>query len=301
MIQRWQFGTRADKQSISAFRLTSEAGFQAVVLDQGAILQSFHLPNGRNITLGHNEWDSYESDSDYIGRIIGPNANRIVNAKFQIEEEEFRLYANDGLHNLHSAPNGFDVQMWDAKQTDSGLTLELQSPDGHNGFAGAIKASLKISLVQNKLRIDMQATAERPTPINLTWHPYWNLGGGSKIDGHDLRVDAKHHTQLEFLRALPVKDTRYDFRKALPLGSIRLDTNYKDVKSTQLFSNNISMTVTSSLPDMQIYTGDSLARPRAGITLEPQYRPNDINFTQDSLLRSGEVYRHWIEYSFDVD
>ena len=300
MIERWQFGTRSDGQLISAFRLTSDAGFQAVILNQGAILQSFRLPNGHNVAVGFEEWDSYESDTNFIGRIIGPNANRIVNAKFLIDEAAFQLSANDGAHNLHSGPNGFDAKMWDAKQTDRGLTLKLVSPDGHDGFAGTIRASLNISLDKNKLRLDMQVTTERPTPVNLTWHPYWNLSGSSRIDGHDLRVDAEHHTRLESEGEFSVKDTRHDFRKALPLGSIKLDSNYTDVKSARLISDKTEMTVTSSLPDMQIYTGDSLTYPRTGIALEPQYRPNDINLAQDSLLRPGEVYSHWIEYSFDV-
>lgn len=300
MIKRWQFGTQSDGQAISAFQLTSEAGFQAVILDRGATLQSFRLPNGRNIALGFESWESYENDTHYTGRIIGPNANRIVNAKFQIDEDEFQLLENEGNHNLHSGPNGFDAQIWDVAQTGLDLTLNLQSPDGHNGFPGAIKARLNISLVQNKLRLDMQVTTERPSPINLTWHPYWNLSGDGKIDGHDLCVDAEHNTRLEFQRALPVKDTRHDFRKALPLGSVQLDSNYKDVKSARLVSGETVMTVTSSLPNMQIYTGDALTPPRTGIALEPQHRPNDINLAQDSLLRPGEIYNHWIEYSFNT-
>lgn len=300
MTHCWQFGTRADGEVISAFQLTSESGFQAVILNQGAILQSFRLPNGRNIALGFDRWESYECDTSYIGRIIGPNANRILKAQFQIDEDTFQLSANNGMHNLHSGPNGFDVQIWDVKQTELGLNLDLQSPHGHDGFPGSIKARLNISLIQNKLRLEMQVTTERPTPINLTWHPYWNLSGESRIDGHNFYVDAKHHTQPELLHPLPVKDTRYDFRKALPLGSVQLDSNYTDVKSARLISNQTAMTVTSSLPDMQIYTGDSLTPPRMGIALEPQYRPNDINFAQDSLLRPGEIYSHWIEYSFDA-
>ena len=300
MTQRWHFGNRADGQAISAYQLTSEAGFQAVILDQGAILQSLHLPNGRNIVLGFETWESYERDTHYMGRIIGPNANRIAKAKFQIDEIQFQLSSNNSPHNLHSGPNGFDTQIWDVTQTDSGLTLDLQSPNGHDGFAGAITAGLNISLIQNKLRLDMQVTTERPTPINLTWHPYWNLGGESRIDGHNLQVNAEHHTQLNSQHALPVKDTRYDFRKALPIGSVQLDCNYKDVESARLVLGQTAMTVTSSLPDIQIYTGDALSPARMGIALEPQFQPNDINLAQDSVLRPGEIFNHWIEYSFDA-
>ena len=299
MTQHWQFGIRADGQPVSAHRLNSESGFQAVVLDQGAILQSFHLPDGQNICLGFEDWESYETDSGYIGRIIGPNANRIVNAKFGIDEDQFHLLANDGVHNLHSGPNGFDTQLWDVALTETGLRLELESPEELPGFPGTVKAALNISLVKNKLRLEMEAASDRPTPLNMTWHPYWNLSNTPRVDGHELLVDAETHSELENDKALQVKNTRYDFRKALPLGSVQLDSNYIDVNRAVLTARQTAMTVTSSLPDMQIYTGDSLSRPRTGIAIEPQFRPNDINFAQDSLLRPGETYNHWIEYCFD--
>ena len=300
MAQSWQFGTRTDGRPITAFTLVSDAGFEAVILDQGAILQSFRLPNSRNVTLGFETWEDYETDPHYTGRIIGPNANRILDAQFRIDGDAFKLFANDGPRNLHSAPNGFDVQMWSAKLTKHGLTLELEWNDKDNRFPGEIRAKLTISLKANRLRLKLQATADRATPMNLTWHPYWNLGGGGRIDGHDLYVEAESRTPLLTRDARLIKDTRYDFQRARPLGSVRLDANYSDVDSARLTAGQTAMTVRSSLPDMQVYTGDALADPRSGIALEPQYRPNDINFAQDCLLRPGEVYDHWVEYSFNV-
>ncbi len=299
MVQHWQFGTRADGQPISAFRLRSETGFEAIVLDQGAILQSFCLPSGRNVTLGFEDWDGYESDANYKGRIIGPNANRIANARFQIDKKECLLTANDKPHNLHSGPNGFDREIWQAAHTDTGLRLDLQSPEGRHGFPGTLQATLNISLFGNTLRLAMKATTTRPTPMNLTWHPYWNLSESTRIDGHDLEVKSETHTKLETQKPLPVKDTFRDFGIARPLGSVRLDCSYEHVKSARLIAGRTAMRVTSSLPNLQVYTGDALPLSRAGIALEPQFRPNDINLAQDSLLRPGETYSHWIEYRFD--
>lgn len=300
MTTSWQFGTRADGQPILAYKLTSESGFQAVILNQGAILQSFHLPNGRNITLGFDTWQAYENDASYVGRLIGPNANRIAGAQFQIDGEMFSLVANDGANNLHGGPQGFDEQIWDIIQTDTGIRLELQTTGGQNGFPGTTKAILDISLVQNKLRLEMEVKSDRPTPMNLTWHPYWNLGNDARIDGHDLCVDSETHTKLHTENPLFVKNTWRDFTRTLPLGSVQLDCSYKDVKFTKLTADQTTLTVTSSLPGLQVYTGDALPHPRTGIALEPQFRPNDINIAQDSLLRPGEIYSHWIEYCFDT-
>lgn len=300
MKHHWQFGTRTDGRPIHAYRLSSKAGFQAVILDQGAILQSFHLPNGKNITLGFEDWEGYEKDTSYLGCIIGPNANRIANARFQIDGNAYSLTANDAPHNLHSGPTGFDTEIWSAAQTDNGLRLELESVKESHGFHAKIQAALNISLVENTLRLEMKATTDRATPMNLTWHPYWNLAGKNRIDGHDLEVGTDTYTLLDTEKALAVKDTFRDFQIARPLGSVWLDCNYEHVSRARLTSGSTAMTVTSSLPSLQVYTGDGLPQARAGVALEPQFRPNDINFAQNSLLRPGAIYRHWIEYRFDV-
>ena len=300
MISEWRFGTRANGQAVTAYKLASDAGFQAVILDCGATLQSFHLPDGRNITLGFETWEQYETDTGFKGRIIGPNANRIRGAQFQIDDISHALTANEGAHNLHSGPDGFDTQMWSVTRKTQGLILRHSSPDGYNGFPACVDVTLDISLLKNKLRLEMQAKTDRPTPVNLTWHPYWNLSRDNRIDGHDLQITADMRSELEGSNPIKVEETRHDFRAALPLGGVKLDANYKDVSGVTLTSNQTSMRVTSSLPDMQVYTGDALIRPRAGIAIEPQYQPNDINLTQDSLLRPNTVYKHWIEYQFET-
>jgi len=300
MIQQWQFGTRSDGQAITAYQLTSNSGFRAVILDQGATLQSLYLPNGRNITLGFDVWEPYERDDSYIGRIIGPNANRIRHAQFQIDGEVFLVPSNDGPNNLHSGPNGFDGQRWYAEKTNHGLNLYLHAPNGENGFPGAVEATLEITLKENKLRLEFLVTCERPTPINLTWHPYWNLNSDGKIDGHNLQIKSQRYTKIGVPSPDLVNNTDLDFRAFRQIGGIQLDSNYQDVQSASLTCGDTTLTVTSSLPDMQIYTGDALLKARTGLAIEPQYRPNDINLDQASLLRPGETYNHWIEYCFDI-
>ena len=294
-----KFGTRKDGQNITAYELTSREGFKAVVLDQGAILQALYLPNGQNITLGFETWPEYEADQSYCGRFIGPNANRIVNAKFEIDENTYDLEANDGANNLHSWPKGLDSALWKVQREKSGLELTHSSPDGHNGFPGKVDVSLRISLNKNVLRIEKEATTSRPTPINMTWHPYWNLNGNGRIDGHDLQVSANQRTEIGSVAPIALRDTRFDFQKSLPLGGVKIDDNYINVNSVKLATKRVSLEVTSSLPDMQIYTGDHLPDPRHGIAVEPQFRPNDINLDKHSLLRPGQTYRHWTEYKFD--
>jgi len=266
-----------------------------------AQFRKFGIRKDRHPTLGYDKWEGYASDTNFLGRIVGPNANRIIGARFRIDEQDYKLTANDGDNNLHSGPNGFDEHMWDVSQNEDALILSLDTSNGYNGFPGNVSAKLKITLIENQLRLELEATCDRPTPMNMTWHPYWRLGCDGKIDGHDLCIESETYSVLETGDKRSVHNTYHDFRNAHPIGHTKLDDNFKDVKQVSLRSDHIRMTVTSSLPDMQVYTGDGLQIPRSGIAIEPQYQPNDINLAQSSLLRPGEIYRHWIEYKFDLD
>lgn len=289
-----------DGQTIHTYELKTAHGLKASILNYGATLQALLLPDGRNVVLGYEALEGYLSDTAYLGQIIGRNANRIAPACFEIEGEIFHLAKNDGDANLHSGPEGFDTKLWSSDIVDETLILRHVSPDGDQGFPGELSVTLRITVAEMSLRLEMEAETTRPTPINMTWHPYWNLLGQSRIDGHTLNVKSAHRTGLQSGQPISVDRTRFDFTTPLPLGSIQIDENYIDARDATLSANGTTLRVSSSLPDLQIYTGDALPNPRSGIALEPQFRPNDINFAQDSLLQPGETYRHWIEYAFET-
>ena len=56
-------------------------------------------------------------------------------------------------------------------------TFTHHSPDGDQGFPGNLEVAVTYSLAAeaNDLRLDYEATTDRPTPINLTHHSYFNL------------------------------------------------------------------------------------------------------------------------------
>lgn len=69
--------------------------------------------------------------------------------------------------------------IWQAEIRDDHLFLGYLSPDGDGGYPGAVQANVTIRLTQdNTLVINYTATvARKATPINLSAHPYFNLGG----------------------------------------------------------------------------------------------------------------------------
>jgi len=82
------------------------------------------------------------------------------------------------------------------------------SPDGEEGYPGTLQATVLITLTDaDELRIDYTATTDRPTPVNLTNHSYFNLGSNGDILGHELTLAAESYT--------PADDT------LIPTGEIR--------------------------------------------------------------------------------
>lgn len=63
--------------------------------------------------------------------------------------------------------------------SDDAVTLCYDSQDGESGFPGSVRASVTFTLnSKNELRIKYNADAtNKPTPINMANHAYFNLAG----------------------------------------------------------------------------------------------------------------------------
>jgi aldose 1-epimerase len=329
------------------FTLTNSAGMILKVTNLGAIITQLHVPdrNGRraDIVLGYDALDGYSKDTAFFGATVGRVANRIKGATFRLEGEDRLLAANDGEEHLHGGARGFDKRLWTAESIDSptgpSIGLTYVSADGEEGYPGKLTARTVYTLTErNELRIDMEASTDRTTLVNLAHHSYWNLGGhdSGSIADHELAIYADRYTPGEPLvpcgTVKDVNGTVFDFLKAKPIGRdlqatglepagfdhnfivngdpeiLRPVARVKDPKSGRV------MTLEGNQPGVQFYSGNflngvagkggAIYSRHAGFCLETQKFPNAINvpaWQAQVILRPGARYRHTMVHRFTAE
>lgn len=236
-MRKRHYGVTEAGRSVDIYTLANGAGMRVGILTFGGIIASIEVPDreGRlaNVVLGLNSLDGYARRSPHFGAVIGRFANRIARGRFAIDGMEYRLEANNGPNALHGGRKGFDKRVWDAAGGEGeALRLSYLSPDGEEGYPGTLAVAVTYRLGEaNELRIDYQATTDKPTIINLTNHSYFNLAGegaGDILD-HSVAIDADgftptNVTQIPTGEIRPVRGTPFDFTTPRAIGErIRLD------------------------------------------------------------------------------
>jgi aldose 1-epimerase len=329
----------------SRFLLVAPSGISALLSSWGAGLVALNVPDraGRfaDVVLGFDTAAEYAAQSDfYFGCTVGRVANRIRRASFVLGDRTYKLAANDGANSLHGgSTRSFDKVDWAAETTRSELgpsvVFRYTSPHLEEGYPGRLDTAVAYTLTaDDDLRIDYEARADRPTPVNLTNHTYWNLSGdGARtILDHELNVQADRYTvsDRELVPTGEIKSvdgTAVDFRKPCSIGS-RItelggyDHNYvlSGPRSEPAFAARLSdpssgrvVEVLTTQPCMQVYTGNLMTPTtgklgahyavRSGVCLEPQGYPDAVNNPAfDSIvLEPSDVYRTTIIFRLRVD
>lgn len=324
------------------FFLTNARGMAAKLIARGATLAELHVPDRlgqlADVVLGFDDVAGYESGANqHFGCTTGRFANRIQHGKFTLDGVEYQLAVNNGPNHLHGGPTrGLDKVTWNCEQLADqlGVRFTYESPAGEEMYPGTLSIAVTYTLSEdNALRIDYEATTDKPTIINLTNHSYFNLSGHGEpsILDHELQIDADRITVVDG-ECIPtgefadVAGTAFDFRTLHRIGDRIAETgngydhNYVlngewgtlrpiaevfDPQSRRL------MRVSTDQPGVQLYTGNGLhgqvgkqgksyARQSA-FCLETQNfpdAPNQPNFPSP-VLRPGETYRQTCIYAFD--
>lgn len=324
------------------FFLTNARGMAAKLIARGATLAELHVPDRlgqlADVVLGFDDVAGYESGANqHFGCTTGRFANRIQHGKFTLDGVEYQLAVNNGPNHLHGGPTrGLDKVTWNCEQLADqlGVRFTYESPAGEEMYPGTLSIAVTYTLSEdNALRIDYEATTDKPTIINLTNHSYFNLSGHGEpsILDHELQIDADRITVVDG-ECIPtgefadVAGTAFDFRTRHKIGNRIAETgngydhNYvlngdwgtlRPIAEVFDPQSRRVMRVLTDQPGVQLYTGNGLhgqigkqgkSYPRqSAFCLETQNfpdAPNKPNFPSP-VLRPGETYRHTCIYAFD--
>ncbi len=337
-ITKKPFGNFENKP-VTAYTISNDSGMQVTVINYGATITRIITPDREgipgNLILGFDSLEGYiQNGHQYHGCAVGRYANRIAHSTFTLDETAYKLASNHENFCLHGGITGFDKAWWNIEeQNDCSLKLSYLSKDGEEGFPGNVHIELIYKLSSdNELIMDYTAHTDKPTPLNLTNHCYFNLSAGKEptILNHELTIYASQYTeadehlvptgQLAFLENTPM-----DFSHAKTVGKdIKLAGGYdhnmilnsNHGKAAELYDpvSGRFMEMFTTEPAVQLYSGNALHFDNdrnnikssfiqyAGLCLEAQHYPNSPNEPSfpNTILKPAEAYRQTTSYKFSI-
>jgi aldose 1-epimerase len=314
------FGKLPDGREAHLYTLEVPGGWRATITDFGAILTSFLVPprDGAagakpvDVALGFDHLAGYVAKHPYFGATCGRCSNRIAGGTFDLDGKTHTLARNNAPNHLHGGDMGFDKKLWKAtpRASDRGpaVELELISPDGDEGYPGRLVAKATYTLTPaGELIVEMTATTDKPTIVNLVHHSYWNLAGhgSGSVAGHELAVAADRYLPVDATSIptgvfAPVEGTPFDFRpERKPWGRAghAIETLPPDATPGTPRGVDHNYLVRGWEPDGKLRTAATLRDPASGRTLEvlsdqPGVQVYMGNFLDGTLIgKDGAVYR----------
>ncbi|MDB4882768.1 MAG: Aldose 1-epimerase [Gemmatimonadetes bacterium] len=234
-LERERFGTAGEAEAVERFTLTNANGVRLAFLSYGGVIQSLFVPDRSgafaDVVLGYDTLDQYRGDRSYLGALIGRCANRIREGRFALDGRTYTLARNEGSNHLHGGIRGFDKRVWSVEPFDResglGAVLRYVSPDGEEGYPGTVDVEVSYTLTDaNVLVVEYLAVTDAPTPVNLTQHSYFNLGGEASGDilRHQIQIAASRFTPVDETlvptgELREVRGTPFDFTTSHTIGS----------------------------------------------------------------------------------
>ena len=337
------FGKTKDGRETYLYELTNGNGMKAYVTDFGATLVRLFAfdKDGKpvDVVLGYDDAAEYENRGGALGATVGRSANRIGGARIEIGGVIYELEKNDNGNNLHSGEDYYQKRIWKVeKQSENEITFLLYSPDGDQGYPGALEMHVTYMLDDDSgLNIHYEAVPDQDTVINMTNHSYFNLNGhdSGTVLGHKVTLNADCFTPAD-AESIPtgeirsVEGTPMDFRGGKVLGE-EIDADYEPLRFGGGYDHNwvlknegrfakvaevvsdksgIRMEVYTDLPGVQMYTANFLDHlqgkngavyeKRDAVCLETQYFPDAVHHDNfpSPICRKGEKYDTHTAYRF---
>lgn len=304
-LDKTKFQTTLDGKATDLYTLTNTNGMEVAITNFGGRIVSILVPdkNGemKDVLHGFDNVMDYKNIPNDFGASIGRYANRIGNATFELDGVKYTLPANNGPHCLHGGPKGYQYQVFDVLKADA-KTLELAylSKDGEEGFPGNLKNKVTFTLTDNnEIKIDYEATTDKPTIINLTNHAYFNLAGDGNVSNADweIMINSDKFTPIDSTFAttgeiLAVEGTDFDFRTPTKIGS-KINNGSEQLVNGKGFDHNWVLNTNGDIKTVAA----SLFAPATGIQLDVFTTEPGIQFYAGNFLDGTVKGKNGIAYA----
>lgn len=344
-ISETEFG-RINDERILLYTLRS-GDVTLRLTNYGATIVAIETPDRNaklhNVVAGFSSLGEYQAPHPYLGSLIGRYANRIAFGRFQLDGKNYQLSVNEFPNHLHGGHNGFHRKIWQpqSKMADidqCSVTLSYLSPDGEEGYPGNLKVEVTFTVTTlNEIKLSYRARTDKPTPLNLTSHSYFNLSGFLEptIEDHTLEINSKfflekNDNNVPTGKMMRCEGTANDFSEAKRIGAnlsdCKRDRGYdhnhvienfgKGVRPAATLTNTSSgrrLEVLTDMPGLQVYTANwwdgSLMGMQgipylkyAAVALEAQYYPDSPNHSgfPNTILRPENSFHSETIYKFSV-
>ncbi|MCG8309738.1 MAG: galactose mutarotase [Cytophagales bacterium] len=263
------------------FTLKNNNGIEITFIANGGQITSIRVPNAggevADIAIGYDTVEAALAGDGFFGALCGRYANRIVNGRFTLDGVTHQLDCNNENNHLHGGFDGFNGRIWNVEPISSekyaqAYRLSLTSPDGDQKYPGELTVEVIYGLSEaNEFAIEYLAETTKPTIINLTSHPYFNLKGAGTgtVENHDLQINASRYTPISGEigtvtgEISSVKGTAMDFTSRKKIG----DTLNSDDKQVNLVDGIDHNFVLDSY-DGSIKLAAALSDPESGRKVE---------------------------------
>ncbi|MDG5798951.1 galactose mutarotase [Marinilabiliaceae bacterium ANBcel2] len=314
-------------KATDSFTLKNNNGVEIKFAAHGGRLISVKVPSVTgeiaDVLVGYDTVEEALNGDLFFGALCGRYANRIVKGQYVLDGKTVQLDVNNGPNHLHGGVEGFNQRVWNVEEIDkdgctSAFKLTLVSPDGDQNYPGELKVKVVYSLNdRNEFKIEYLAETSKPTVINLTSHPYFNLSGdlSKSAEDHLLMLNAKQFTPIDPAletcngEIADVKGTPMDFTSEKPV-SDAVNSSFDQIKMVDGLDHNFvisdaeegliraatlkdpksgrSLEVYTDQPGIQVYTGNHFDGSEkgkggapidkyCGVALETQIFPNSPN------------------------
>ncbi len=323
----------ADPAGGKLFTITG-GGITLELIEYGARIRSCLVPDANGVLA--DVVHGFDTPADYVARggstgaICGRYGNRIGYGRFTLDGVTYNVSVNDPPHCLHGGFKQYAKVRWtgEAMPGENAVRFTHLSPDGDEGFPGNLRAEVVYQLGEGgALSIEMSATTDRATYVNLIYHGYWNLGGhaAGSIHDHLMQADApgylpKDHVNLPTGEIADVAGTPFDFRRPKPIGRdiAALGAGYdhnlclEQGGAVRLLDpkSGRALVLTTDQPGVQMFTANAWKGvagkdgatydAHGGVAFETQAYPNTPNIPafEPVPLRPGDTYRHRMDITF---